>query len=166
MELTRRDALAALAFAGVTTGCLEPEDAPRDVVDGLSQVAEAIYPSEVEATGEFVETYVVGRLEGREGYLDGVRTTLSDLDDASHELEDAELSDLSPDEISGLLRRLGADEADPVPDGTLAERLRFHVVNELQYALYTTPVGGRLVGIENPVGHPGGLSSYRREDTR
>ncbi len=166
MELTRRDALAALAFAGVTTGCLEPDDAPQDVVDGLSQVAEAIYPSEVEANGEFVETYVVGRLEGREGYLDGVRTTLSDLDDASQELEDSVLSHLSPDEISEQQRSYGSDEADPVADGTLPERLRFHVVNELQYALYTTPLGGRLVGIENPVGHPGGLSSYRRGGTR
>lgn len=161
MRLTRRDALASLAFAGVTTGCLEPGDTPQDVVDDLSKVAEAIYPSEVEPSTEFLETYVVGRLEERDGYLDQLRTALSDLDEASRELEDAGLAELTPDERSELLRRLGADEADPVSGGTLAERLRLHVVNELQYALYTTPVGGRLVGIENPIGHPGGISSYR-----
>lgn len=162
MRLTRRDALASLAAAGVSTGCLAPEDAPDDVVDGMSDVAEAIYPTELEPTDEFFETYVVGRLEGRAGYLDGVRATLSDLDEASRELRGSEVSDLDPAEVSGLLRSLGADEADPVADGTLAERLRFYVVNELQYALYTTPVGGRLVGVENPIGHPGGLSSYQR----
>jgi hypothetical protein len=41
--------------------------------------------------------------------------------------------------------------------------VRYYVVNELLYALYTSPTGGELVGIENPQGHPGGHESYQHE---
>jgi hypothetical protein len=57
---------------------------------------------------------------------------------------------------------MGVHTADEDPDGTTAERIRFYVVNELLFALYASPAGGRLVGIENPQGHPGGAESYRR----
>jgi hypothetical protein len=56
---------------------------------------------------------------------------------------------------------MGVHTADPDSEGTDPERVRFHVVNELLYALYTSPTGGELVGIENPQGYPGGTASYR-----
>ena len=62
-----------------------------------------------------------------------------------------------------LLRGIGVETADPVPDGTLTERVRFYLVNDLLFAFYASPTGGRLVGIENPIGHPGGIESYQRE---
>ncbi|MEA5408870.1 hypothetical protein VB773_15715 [Haloarculaceae archaeon H-GB2-1] len=52
--------------------------------------------------------------------------------------------------------------AEPNPDGTTAERVRYYLVNEPLYALYASPTGGTLVGIENPQGHPGGTESYQR----
>jgi len=74
------------------------------------------------------------------------------------------VGDLSVADRDSLLREVGADTAPPDPDGTNAERVRFYVVNELLYALYTSPTGGELVGIENPQGHPGGTDTYQRGD--
>jgi hypothetical protein len=39
--------------------------------------------------------------------------------------------------------------------------VRHLVVNDLLYALYASPTGARLAGLENPPGHPGGIESYR-----
>lgn len=166
MELTRRDALVALGVAaggaGYAVTRLDDEEGARRTVERLAPAAEVVYPSEVEVTDEFLETYVVGRVEGREGYLDGVTDALDSLDSYARSLRDEGFGDAPPDARDSLLRYMGVDEAEPDPEGTEAERVRYYVVNELQYAVYTTPVGGRLVGIENPVGHPGGLGSYRR----
>ncbi|MFP4188543.1 MAG: twin-arginine translocation signal domain-containing protein, partial [Halobacteriales archaeon] len=79
MELTRRDALVALGVAGAATGGgayavsrLDDQDGARSVVDRLAPVAEVVYPSEVDVTRDFLETYVVGRVDDRDGYIDGV----------------------------------------------------------------------------------------------
>ncbi|MFP4175045.1 MAG: gluconate 2-dehydrogenase subunit 3 family protein [Halobacteriales archaeon] len=169
MELTRRDALVALGVAGAATGGgayavsrLDDQDGARSVVDRLAPVAEVVYPSEVDVTRDFLETYVVGRVEERDGYLDGVDDALDSLDSYTQSLRDEDFDEAPDDEQDSLLRYMGVDEAEPEPDGTDAERVRYYVVNELQYALYTSPVGGRLVGIENPVGYPGGGDTYRR----
>lgn len=171
MELTRRDALVALGVAGTTAGSaytfsrLDTAEEPsaERVVESLPPVAEVVYPSEVDVTREFLETYVVGRVEERDGYLNGVVEALDTLDGYTRRLRGEEFDDTPQKKRDQLLRNMGVDEAEPDPDGTDAERVRYYVVNELQYALYTSPVGGRLVGIENPVGYPGGLESYRRE---
>jgi len=169
MELTRRDALAALAAAGisVSAGCLGQEgdeDVPEETVSGLLDVAEVVYPEEVEVTEEFVETYTLGRVQDREEYLSGVTRALEELDGASRELRDEGFESLSVEERDSLLRDIGADTAEPYSErgGSLAGTVRYYVINELQYALYTSPVGGRLVGIENPIGHPGGTETYTR----
>ena len=170
MELTRRDAIIALGVAGAgATGSgaylvsrLDEEDVAESIIERLPPVAEVIYPSEVDVTSEFLETYVVGRVEERDGYLEGVADALESLDGYTRRLRDESFAGMSPERRDALLRYMGVDEAEPNPDGTDAERVRYYVVNELQYALYTTPVGGRLIGIENPVGYPGGLGSYRR----
>jgi len=167
MELTRRDALAVLASIGVSasTGCLSDSSSlPDGLNPRLLAVAEVVYPDEVETTPEFVETYVLGRVEGqgRDDYLENVAEALDTLDEYTQHFRNEDFGDASPDERDRILRNMGVDTADPDPDGTDAERVRYYVVNELQYALYTSPVGGRLVGIENPIGHPGGTDTYKR----
>ncbi|RDZ47020.1 Tat (twin-arginine translocation) pathway signal sequence [Haloferax sp. Atlit-10N] len=187
MRLTRRDALAVLAGLGVTGGAVsltqfDPPTAdstgkeggstgedgsggddtpPTAVRDTMAAAAEVVYPSAAEGVSEFVEAYVVGRARD-----DSRRAAMADaateLDDVARDWEGAAFGDLPAADRDRLLRELGVDAADPIPDGTLSERLRFHVVNELLYAFYASPTGGRLVGIENPIGHPGGAGSYRR----
>ncbi|WP_058567363.1 gluconate 2-dehydrogenase subunit 3 family protein, partial [Haloferax marisrubri] len=131
------------------------------VRETMVAAGEVVYPSAAEGVSEFVETYVVGRARDdsrRAAMVDAA----TELDDVARDWEGAAFADLPADDRDRLLRELGVDAADPVPDGTLSERLRFHVVNELLYAFYASPTGGRLAGIENPIGHPGGAESYRR----
>ncbi|MFB6196233.1 MAG: gluconate 2-dehydrogenase subunit 3 family protein [Haloplanus sp.] len=171
MNLTRRDALAALATAGAAVGggaLLDGDDPPPAAVpdralETLVAVAEVVYPDDATGVERFVETYVAGRLDDpdhRAGVLDAV----AGLDSTARDWFDAPVTDLDPADRDRLLRHLSVDTADPDPDGTLSGRVRFYVVNELLYAFYASPTGGRLVGIENPVGYPGGTESYQRAD--
>ncbi|AFK19068.1 gluconate 2-dehydrogenase subunit 3 family protein [Haloferax mediterranei ATCC 33500] len=182
MRLTRRDALAVLAGLGITGGAVavsqfDPPTADADgdseVDDGehpetdadllatMSAAAEVIYPSQAEGIDEFVETYVVGRATD-ESRRAAIVEAVTELDEVARDWYGAPFAELSADNRDSLLRELGVAAADPVPDGNVSERLRFHVVNELLYAFYSSPTGGRLVGIENPIGHAGGTESYRR----
>jgi hypothetical protein len=176
MRLTRRHALAALGVAGaggalgVASG-VAGRGAPR-ADDGarldraaretLAAAAEVLYPSAVSGHREFVETYALGRTAGRRAYRAGLAAALAELDAAARDWYDAPFARLAPETRDRLLRELGADVADPDPEGSVSERLRLYVVDELLYALYASPVGGRLAGIENPTGYPGGTASYRR----
>ncbi|MEF8840689.1 MAG: gluconate 2-dehydrogenase subunit 3 family protein [Haloarculaceae archaeon] len=179
MELTRRDALAALASAGVVGGggaavfarerregtdgeSSERGTADPRVPDALVATAEVVYPDEVSGVREFVETYSLGRLEGRADYRTGVREAVAELDDHARAWYGEGYTSLDPDTRDDLLRSMGVDAAEEDPEGTAAEQVRFYAVNELLFALYSSPAGGRLVGIENPQGHPGGIESYRR----
>ena len=177
MDLSRRDALAALAATGVAgvagTAFLDDGDeatdsdspapdatsVPDDGLATLVAVAETVYPSAVEGVDDFVETYVAGLPDDRRNE---VLAAAADLDATARDWHDAPLVDLDRPTRDGLLRDLGVDVADPDPDGYLSERIRFHLVNELLYAFYASPTGGRLVGIENPIAYPGGTESYRR----
>jgi len=183
MELTRRDALAALASAGVVGGgsaavlARERRDATdrptggrnrdRETPDGtlpdaLVATAEVVYPSEVSGVPEFVRTYSLGRFEARSDYREGVRDAVEELTEHARAWYREGYTALDRGTREELLRSMGVHSADEDPAGTAAERVRFYVVNELLFALYTSPAGGRLVGIENPQGHPGGTGSYRR----
>jgi hypothetical protein len=166
VELTRRDALAALAATGGATavgyaalGDGEETTADDRVTETLVAVAEVIYPDAATGVESFVETYVAGRTDDHRA---GGREATAALDATARDWFDAPLVDLPPADRETLLRDLGVDVSDPDPDGSLSERIRFFVVNELLYAFYASPTGGRLVGIENPIGHPGGTESYRR----
>lgn len=173
-ELTRRDALAALAAGGVGAaglGALTWDELRESAGErGFSPaeretvvaVAETVYPSSVAGVEAFVERYVVGRVRDRPAYADGVREAVAELDEYAETWEDAPFRDLGTDRRDGVLRSFGVDVSDPDPEGTPAERVRYYLVNDLQYALYTSPTGGALVGIENPQGYPGGTRSYRR----
>jgi hypothetical protein len=169
MDLSRRDALAALAAAGVAgvagAAALDDPAPPGDDGDdrpALVAVAETVYPTAATGVDDFVETYVDGLPADRR---EDVLAAVADLDATARDWFDAPLADLDRPTRDRLLRDLGVDVADPDPDGYLSERLRFHVVNELLYAFYASPVGGRLVGIENPIAYPGGTESYRRAPT-
>ena len=188
MELTRRDALAALSAAGVTVGggvLAARFDPPRaddgarrdsdgdadtdagvslstDLLDLLDAVAEVVYPDGVENRRAFVDAYVVGRVADRSAYREGLREAAAQLDAVARDWRDAPYADLGADARDQLLRDLGVETADPDPEGPITDRIRFYVVNDLLFAFYSSPAGGRLVGIENPTGHPGGTESYQR----
>ncbi|WP_338741784.1 gluconate 2-dehydrogenase subunit 3 family protein [Haloplanus salilacus] len=178
MDLSRRDALAALAATGAVAGgsvLLANDDAeddptddvPEDVVGDdtvatLAAVGAAVYPEATTGIESFVETYVSGRLSDDPAHRRGVVEATAELDATARDWFDAPVTDLDRSTRDRLLRELGVDVADPNPDGNLSDRVRFYVVNELLYAFYASPTGGRLVGVENPVGYPGGTESYRR----
>ncbi|ELY68072.1 gluconate 2-dehydrogenase subunit 3 family protein [Natrinema versiforme] len=176
MELTRRDAVAALAALGGGTlaGCAAPTGSGPDgsgdraadidterIRRTLVATAETVYPSAVTGVEPFVETFLDGRLETRShaAKLDAV---VAELNEAARGWYGDGFPALSPDDRDRCLREIGADTAAADPDGTAAERTRYYVVNELLLALYTSPTGSELAGIENPIGHPGGLESYQR----
>lgn len=177
MELTRRDALAALASAGVLGGggtavlarerregtrreATEPADGR--LLDALVATAEVVYPDEVSGVRGFVETYSLGRFDARPTYREGVRDAAEELEEHARTWHGEPYVKLESATREVLLREMGVDAAREDPEGTTAERVRFYVVNELLFALYSSPAGGELVGIENPQGHPGGIDSYRR----
>lgn len=174
MELTRRDALAALVSAGVVAGsgaAALSRDVATDgdvearterLLDALVATAEVVYPSAVENTRAFVEAYAGTKLDRRPEFGTGAAEALTDLDAESRVTFDARFAALDADERDVALHRVGARTADPDPDGTAAERVRYYLVNEVLYALYASPTGGELVGIENPQGHPGGTDTYQR----
>jgi hypothetical protein len=121
-----------------------------------------LYPSEVEGHREFVATYVDGRRRRDPAHYEGVAAAATELDAVARDWHNSPFEELAPETRDRLLRGLGVDVADPDPDGNLTDRLRFFVVNDLLYAFYTSPTGGKLVGTENPTGFPGGTESYQR----
>jgi hypothetical protein len=125
-------------------------------------VADVVYPDAATGIEEFVGTYVAGRMADDPDHRAGVVDAAAALDATARDWFDAPLTDLDAATRDRLLRDLGVDVADPDPDDTLSTRVRLYVVNELLYAFYASPTGGRLVGIENPIGYPGGTESYRR----
>ncbi|MFC6719155.1 gluconate 2-dehydrogenase subunit 3 family protein [Natrialbaceae archaeon GCM10025810] len=175
MELTRRDAVAALAalgtsgatIAGVHHHASSGTDADGDGSDSdpaletLLAAAEVVYPSELEGVEEFVETFLEGRRDS-EAHAAGLEDAVEELDRYANVYHDAPFAELSPADRDDTLRRASVATVPERPDGTAPERIRYYVVNELLLALYTSPTGGELVGIENPQGYPGGLETYQR----
>ncbi len=178
-RLTRRDALAALTAAGVAGA--GSYALTRDSADGgaspapdesgplgaheretLTAVARVVYPEAVEGVEEFVRTYAAGRTGDRPERARAIADAVATLDERAGQRDGTPFADLSPGRRDELLSEMGVDVVDPDPDGIVAARIRYYVVNELLFALYASPTGGRLVGIENPQGHPGGIDSYRR----
>ena len=170
MELTRRDALAALAAGGTALGgvaALRQREPDGEAVGEhetatLEAAARVLYPSAVSGVSEFVEGYATGRYRDRPEHARGVAEAVATLDEYAREWYDGAYRDLDAEVRDSLLSEMGLDVADPDPGGDDPERVRYYVVNELLYALYASPTGGRLVGIENPQGHPGGTESYQR----
>lgn len=170
MRLTRRDAVVALAAAGVGGGALLALDEAEDVgtrvgereLATLVAAAEVLYPREVDGVAGFAERYVRGRADDRPTHAAGAAEAARYLDEYATAWHGTRFADLDVPGRDDALRRMGADGAAPDPEGTDVERVRYYVVNDLLFALYASPTGGELVGLENPPGHPGGLGSYRR----
>lgn len=173
MRLSRRDAILALlagggAGIGAHVGSTPPPAdwgrASRRPPDESSDrpmlaVAEVVYPSDVTATDEFVSTYVDGLESDRQR---AIEATADALAEHTRRAYGEPFGGMTVAERDAVLRALGVDRIGSDPDGSLPERVRYHLVNQLLYALYTSPRGGQLVGIENPIGHPGGYESYQK----
>jgi hypothetical protein len=190
MELSRRDALAALAAAGAAGGAAlavdgdlldgladddvlgeEPDETPSGPLDDatlsvLVAAAEVLYPDAVDGVEAFVTEFAQGRAQDRPDHARGVADAAAYLDEYAAAWFDDEFAALSPADRDAALRRMGADTADPDPEGGDVGRVRYYVVNDLLFALYASPTGGELVGIENPQGYPGGTRSYQRGPER
>jgi hypothetical protein len=177
VELSRRDALAALAVFGTGAGAGaaiwsagDRDDEPpaadgalnEHALETLIAIAEVVYPSEIRGVEAFVRAFSEGRVGKRPELAAGIRASVRELDTLGRDWHDGATAELEPETRERLLRELGADTAEGDPDGSPAERVRYFLVNELLYALYASPTGGELVGIENPQGYPGGLTSYQR----
>lgn len=178
MQLTRRDVIAALAATGITVGggaiyLSSDESGPTDddapgyrlddhTLRTMTAAAAVLYPSRVENVATFVTRYLRGKVEDRPDHGRGIEDAAAYLDEYTTAWYDTGFADLDQSGRSDALDGMNADTAAPDPDGSDVQRVRYYVVNELLYALYTTPTGGELVGLENPRGHPGGLDSYRR----
>lgn len=170
MELTRRDALVALSggtAAGIGALAVS-ERTESGTVDGtldgtatstLLALAEAIYPEEVTPTMEFVRTYVENHGQQRRQEIAGA---IKHLDAGSRRFTGDDFADLPAKKRRVVLGRLGVSRARSDPDGSIPERIRYHLVNSLLYALFSSPTGSELAGIENPTGHPGGYESLTR----
>jgi hypothetical protein len=178
--------MAALAAAGATVGggvlagqmeppradtegSTSPDSDPTagpslstDLVALLEALSAVLYPDGVDGRREFVETYVLGRVSDRPDYRDGVREAAAQLDAVARDWEDSPYADLDAEARDRILRNLGVETAEPDPEGPISDRIRFFLVDDLLFAFYSSPAGGRLVGIENPIGHPGGIESYQR----
>lgn len=172
MKLSRRDALATLAAVSTASvaGCSSPAVPATDGSDPLDEgalevlvaAAEVVYPSEATGVDEFVRTYAVGRVANDPAHREGMATAVADLDDLARDRKGEAFAALAPETRDRLLHAVGADIADPDPNGPLPARLRRFVVDDLLFAFYASPTGGELVGVENPVGYPGGIDSYQR----
>lgn len=169
-DLSRRDALVALGAAGVATAglgalawdALDDGGPSRTERETIVAVAEALYPSSVTGVERFVEDYVVGRVQGRADYLQGVRDAATAVDEYARFWEDTPYADLDRETRQAVLAEYGVTQRDPDPTGSEIERVRYYLYNELLFAFYSSPTGGSMVGIENPPGHPGGTDSYRQ----
>lgn len=168
-ELDRRDVLTALGAAGVAVGggAALLEWTENDTVEdhdrrSLHAVAHTVYPSEVTGVEAFVDGFVSRRIEADPDRAAGIADAVVVLDEYAREWEDSTFRELAPETREETLRAMDVDTADPVPDGSDRERVRYYLVNELLFGLFSSPTGGELVGLENPQGHPGGTNSYRQ----
>lgn len=167
MELTRRDAIIALGGLGLTsTAWIGDSEATADElssedVETLLALSEPLYPSAVTVNAEFIRTFVVGQHQLDADHVAGVVDALDRVRRESRRQTGSRPTELDPSARDELLRSMGVARAYPDPDGDAVQRIRYYVVNNLLYALYTTPKGGKLVGNPNPPGHPGGTTAYQ-----
>ncbi|MFB6084139.1 MAG: gluconate 2-dehydrogenase subunit 3 family protein [Halorientalis sp.] len=185
MELTRRDAVVALGAVGVAGGAVALSrsgdaggDDDRSTPAGSGgeaaalsahdretavAVAEAIYPSAVENVAGFVTDFLRGRVADDPERAAAIAETVAYLDDYVSTWYDADAYvSLPADTRAEVFDAMSADTVEPDPSGGDVQRVRYYLLNDLLYALYTSPTGGKLVGIENPQGYPGGTTSYQQ----
>ena len=164
MGMSRREALASVflgsgfALTGLVLGeqSGERKHSSRLPSESFNAVAKAILPRSIDDPSAVAATYHTSLPEAR---TEEITQALADLERYSQHRYNQSLSSLSHDQIDALLFTLGVHRVQPVADGTVAERVRYHLVNGLLVTLYRQPVGSTLLGIENPRGHPGGYGT-------
>jgi hypothetical protein len=174
MELSRRDALTALAAAGITAtaGCGSSEDdgSETNTDDGSTEeqpdltsmetlvaVGEVLYPSDVEVTEEFVETFMFGRITDEAAYEEELNAGIETLDGLAMDQHGEPFGSLDESQRVTLFEESELRSGDSVPDGSDIERVNYHILDELLFAFYSSPTGGEMVGNTNPRGYPGGF---------
>jgi hypothetical protein len=162
MELTRRDAIGALGTAGIVSlaGCsgfFGSETGENAGIQTLVALGAVLYPSDVEVTEEFVETYMYGRISDEESYSERLASGVETLDGEAQSANGAPFRELSEAERLGLIEDTALRSGDSVPDGTAIQRVNYHLIDELLFAFYASPQGGERVGNTNPRGWPGGF---------
>jgi len=178
MKLTRRDALKALAVGGAASGSTlaASEIVNRNELSQsgsalsgedlltLAAVADVIYPSQIEISTEYIETYIINAFNGER--RKSISRAISDLNTLTQSRYGTVFYEMSTPTQDAALHSLGVSRAISREDGKAIERIRYHLVNSLLYALFTTPRGSELVGIQNPIGHPGGYESLLRSPSK
>lgn len=122
----------------------------------LLALAEVVYPSEVDSIDDVVTTYADAVHPSRR---QAMTAAIDELNQAVHRIHGQRFAAFDVAHRDALLRELGVHRVHAVADGTVPERIRAYLVNGLLYALFTTPSGMSLVGLENPLGYPGGVDS-------
>ena len=167
MKLTRRDAIGALGAAGITAmaGCESlvgdgaETDGDGDIASGsgtMMALAEVLYPSDAEATTDYLETYLYSRMVDEERYRSDIEAGIETLDSLAQDTHGSAFADLSADQRVSLIEDTDLRSGDSVQDGSDIQRVNYHLIDELVFAFYASPTGGELVGNQNPQGWPGG----------
>lgn len=174
MKLTRRDAVKALLGGGFASAATVASSelivnaknsyATRPMTDAQEEIfisiAEVVYPPEVAGISEFAQEYLQGLDEANKTMIS---EATNELDRQSRRRLGRPFVELTIRKRQVFLRSMGVYRVKADPRGSLPERIRYYLVNELIYALLITPKGTKLFGIENPVGFPGGFSSFTVE---
>ena len=161
MELTRRDAVTALTAAGITAtaGCsgLSGSSGDADPTTVLVGLAEVLYPSEVEPTADFIETFMFGRISDEESYRKDLTDGIETLNRLASEQQGGDFHTLSPGQRTAVIENTDLRTGPSEPDGSDVERVNYYLLDELLFAFYSSPTGGDLIGNQNPRGFPGGF---------
>lgn len=154
------DSDRSLSAASKTDSSAHP--ASQYHIEVLTALAESIYPTAVSVKHSFIESRVFGRVEPEPDHFENLITSVEAVNKYARQRFGGEIPDISAGRRRTVLHSMGVTTVHPIADGTTAEQIRFYLVNDLLYALFTSPVGGELMGIDNPPGYPGGLEAYRR----
>lgn len=174
MELTRRDAVRALVVGGglgasgiavaemrdaTTDHAANDTEFESDHIKTAVAVGEVVYPTAVSGINEFVEEYLRALPTGKKGKIASVLDSFHAHIQSRHTVQ---FWNMPIRGRKAALRDLGVTRVSPAATGTLPELVRYHIINQLLYGLFTVPKGSELVGISNPVGYPGGYQSYQQ----
>lgn len=162
MELTRRDAVTALTAAGITatagcaglTGDGGGDAEPKAVLVGLADV---LYPSDVEPTAEFIETFLYGRISDEESYREELTAGIETLNRLAADEQGGAFHTLSADQQVAVIENTDLRSGPSEPDGSDVARVNYYLLDELLFAFYSSPTGGELIDNKNPRGYPGGF---------
>lgn len=136
--------------------------ASGDHIDTLTAIASAVYPSDISIERSFIESRVFGRVEPGPDHFENLVTAIEAVDGHARARFGGRITDLSAGRRRQVLQSMGVTTVHPTADGTTAEQVRFYLVGDLLYVLFTSPAGGKLLGVDNPPGHPGGREAYQR----